>query len=384
MASSSSNMLHRILLMAPLLGLAIALKLSKEPIWDKFVLVSIISIATFAVTTWLIPIIANYTVKNGMFGMDINKKGTPGGEVKIPEALGIACGIVYLTAGVIGQFFYTDDPYKLLEYNVSLLSICFMILLGFVDDALDIPWRYKLILPTVASLPLLIAYKGVTCVIFPQYAVDLVPFLSVTFELGPLYYLFMLLVLVFCCNAINIHAGLNGLEAGQSYIIGVAIMIHNIIESGQDMEGRSQHILSLFLVGPFVGTTAGLLVHNFYPSSVFVGDTYTMFAGMCLAVCGIMGHFSKTLMLFFIPQILNFLYSVPQLFNLFGYRCPRHRLPRYNTKDQLLYGVDGYLNLVNLGLHICGPMSERNLCIVQLTFQVVCCGFGLYIRYGMT
>ena len=28
-----------------------------------------------------------------------------------------------------------------------------------------------------------------------------------------------------------------------------------------------------------------------YPSSVFVGDTYTVFAGMTMAVVGILGHF---------------------------------------------------------------------------------------------
>ena len=263
-----------------------------------------------------------------------------------------------------------------------------MILLGFVDDALEIPWRYKFILPTIASLPLLIAYAnagGITYIKLPQYIVSVFPnILSTELELGCLYYIYMLLVLVFCCNAINIHAGINGLEAGQSYIIGIAIMIHNIIEAGQDSEGRSQHVLSLFLVGPFIGTTAGLLVHNFYPSSVFVGDTYTMFAGMCLAVCGVMGHFSKTLILFFIPQISNFLYSLPQLLGIWGYHCPKHRLPKYDINDRLLHGVDGYLNLVNLALRVFGPMTERNLCILQLGFQFICCFLGLCIRYGLT
>ena len=28
-----------------------------------------------------------------------------------------------------------------------------------------------------------------------------------------------------------------------------------------------------------------------YPSAVFVGDTYTVFAGMTMAVVGILGHF---------------------------------------------------------------------------------------------
>jgi len=31
-----------------------------------------------------------------------------------------------------------------------------------------------------------------------------------------------------------------------------------------------------------------------YPSSVFVGDTYTVFAGMTMAVVGILGHFRYT------------------------------------------------------------------------------------------
>ena len=36
-------------------------------------------------------------------------------------------------------------------------------------------------------------------------------------------------------------------------------------------------------------------------------------AGMTLAVVAILGHFSKTLLLFFLPQIVNFLYSCPQV-----------------------------------------------------------------------
>ena len=58
---------------------------------------------------------------------------------------------------------------------------------------------------------------------------------------------------------------------------------------------------------------------------MFVGDTYCYFAGMTFAVVGILGHFSKTLLLFFLPQIFNFLYSTPQLFKFV--ECPRHRLP---------------------------------------------------------
>jgi UDP-N-acetylglucosamine--dolichyl-phosphate N-acetylglucosaminephosphotransferase len=59
---------------------------------------------------------------------------------------------------------------------------------------------------------------------------------------------------------------------------------------------------------------------------VFVGDTFTYFAGMTFAVVGILGHFSETLLLFFVPQLINFVYSIPQLFKIVP--CPRHRLPK--------------------------------------------------------
>lgn len=40
-----------------------------------------------------------------------------------------------------------------------------------------------------------------------------------------------------------------------------------------------------------------------FPARVFVGDTYCYFAGMTFAVVGIHGHFSKTLILMFLPQV---------------------------------------------------------------------------------
>jgi UDP-N-acetylglucosamine--dolichyl-phosphate N-acetylglucosaminephosphotransferase len=44
-----------------------------------------------------------------------------------------------------------------------------------------------------------------------------------------------------------------------------------------------------------------------YPSSCFVGDTFCYFAGMTFACAGILGHFSKMLLLLNIPQVINFL-----------------------------------------------------------------------------
>jgi UDP-N-acetylglucosamine--dolichyl-phosphate N-acetylglucosaminephosphotransferase len=315
----------------------------------------------------------------------------------------------------------TTSSSKLLEINSALLSVCFMLFLGFSDDVLDWPWRFKLILPTVASLPLLCCYNGSTTIVVPLQLRTLLwtrataratilgdilgYFITIDakgegslIDLGYFYLLYMGMLAVFCTNAINIYAGINGLEAGQSYVIACAILVHNLVEIAA---GRlvDNHMFSVMTMLSFVGVTLGLLKHNWYPATVFVGDTYCYFAGMTFAVVGILGHFSKTLLLFFIPQVLNFLWSTPQLFKFVP--CPRHRLPYFNAETGLMETstfpckshqfkwlkqkpddeMAPNMTVINLCLQILGPMSERNLCLCLLFFQIVCCAIGFVFRY---
>jgi UDP-N-acetylglucosamine--dolichyl-phosphate N-acetylglucosaminephosphotransferase len=162
-------------------------------------------------------------------------------------------------------------------------------------------------------------------------------------------------------------------------------------------------VFSITLILPFIAVTLGLLYHNFYPAGVFVGDTFCYFAGMTFAVVGIHGHFSKTLAFFFIPQIINFFLSLPQLFKLIP--CPRHRLPRYNQKlDKVEFSIcpcrkeeyrlykaffgvkrdeEYFINFtfINVVLRILGPTHERTLCIILLAIQVACCLVAMYVRF---
>merc|ERR1719244_1773756 len=153
--------------------------------------------------------------------------------------------------------------------------------------------------------------------------------LGSSIQLGFFYYVYMGMLAVFCTNAINILAGINGLEVGQSVIIACSLVIFNLMSLSGNL--GHHHQFSLYFLLPYLGTSLGLLAHNWYPSKVFPGDTFCYFSGMTLAVVAILGHFSKTLLLFFIPQVINFLYSCPQLFHFVP--CPRHRLPKYNKED---------------------------------------------------
>ncbi|KRY21617.1 putative endochitinase [Trichinella patagoniensis] len=254
-----------------------------------------------------------------------------------------------------GKWYSYDDPdsysEKLVEFLSGILSICCMVFLGFADDVLDLRWRHKLLLPTVASLPLLMVYAATynsTSIVIP---LQLQPWFGKVLNIGVLYYVYIGMVAVFCTNAINIYAGL-------------------------EQECR----------------------YHMYPASVFVGDTFCYFSGMLFAVVGILGHFSKTLMLLFLPQIFNFIFSLPQLFRIIP--CPRHRLPNVtsfrcdqlnftgkhvmrlytalglvSTKVQLVDGVEtvtcNNFTLINLLLKFYGPTHEKVLVVRLLIIQLL-------------
>jgi UDP-N-acetylglucosamine--dolichyl-phosphate N-acetylglucosaminephosphotransferase len=353
-----------------------------------------------AATATLVAELAPAFARAGRVGKDINKRGAAGGDVPVPESLGLVPATVYLIvlcllhAGDLAEL-DGDAGGEARLYTAAMASVAFMVLLGFADDVLDLKWRYNLALPLVASMPLLVNYAGSTSVLVPSFARRPVSWAArVLFgggatagrlvDLGVAYYVYMALLSIFCTNAINIYAGINGLEAGQSAVIAAFVLLHNAANlnpagAKDNLELlRSHHVFSVELVMPFAAVTLGLLRHNWYPSVVFVGDTYCYFAGMTFAMASILGHYSETLLLFFIPQLINFVYSLPQLLGLVP--CPRHRLPHFNPKTGRLEAVRSHLNLVNLALWVTGPLCERDLCAVLLIFQAVCCCAGLAIR----
>jgi UDP-N-acetylglucosamine--dolichyl-phosphate N-acetylglucosaminephosphotransferase len=388
--------------------------------WHVVVWSAAISAAGFLLTDQLIPIFAQYTLKRGLCGKDLGKRGSANESRDIPEALGIVCGIVFLVCTISSQLLFAKNEKQMIVYNSALFSICFMIFLGFLDDTLDLKWRYKLILPTVASLPLLLSYSGNTAMYIPKlfttvfmqegrltmigkvvnmFATVDTEAHGALIELGPWFLLFMGLQAVFCTNAINIFAGINGLECGQSYVIACSLLFFKLYEIAFIHEASENERFALLTILPFIGTSLGLLRHNWYPSSVFVGDTFCYFAGMTFAVIGIHSHFSKTLLVLFIPQIVNFLYSVPQLFKLMP--CPRHRLPSIDPKTRLMVHstfpckpeeyqlfkvhrddtVCPNCTVICAVLRVTGPLHERTLCTVLLIIQASCSALAFWVRY---
>lgn len=129
-------------------------------------------------------------------------------------------------------------------------------------------------------------------------------------DFGVLFYVYIVMLVIFCTNAINIIAGINGVECGQSIVIAISVAIFNLVQIVRlNDELVWCHCLSFCILGPFIASSIGLYLHNKYPARAFVGDTYCYFAGMTLAVVAVIGHFSKTLLLFLIPQVMYLQYT---------------------------------------------------------------------------
>mmetsp|Transcript_16062 Transcript_16062/g.18176 ORF Transcript_16062/g.18176 Transcript_16062/m.18176 type:complete len:440 (+) Transcript_16062:158-1477(+) len=379
----------------------------------------LVSIVGYFATSRMIPLVGPKLLPK-LNGVDIGKRGLGGKDdgKKIPESLGIVSGCVFMISVGVIQAIVARENDQLMEFNAGLSSICFAVLLGLCDDIIDIKWRYKLFIGAFMSLPLLVSYQGGTTILVPNFG----PLRQVLnqnhimlesvignilgievdgdgklLDVGILYYVYMFVIIVFCTNSINIYAGINGLEVGQSIVAACSVSVVNLLEllwrggSQDDIlsgDGKN-HLFSLMLMLPFISTSFALLKFNFYPAKVFVGDVYPYYAGMTLAVSAILGHFAKSLLLLMIPQLLNFLYSLPQLFHLVP--IPRHRLPRVNLKTGYLETSKvapndsrSNMTLLNVALRMFGPMHERTLCIVLLVFQLLCSVLGIFLRYTIS
>jgi phospho-N-acetylmuramoyl-pentapeptide-transferase len=157
-------------------------------------------------------------------------------------------------------------------------------LLGFADDYTKIVRRRSLGLRARTKLVVTIAISiGIWWVATQE--VDLAPtvnlrFVDVNIDLGPLYPVFIYLVVAGTTSGVNLADGLDGLAAGCAAIVLLAYLGITFIVSGQrDLT---------MLAGCLVGACVGFLWFNSFPASIFMGDTGSLGLGGAIAGLAVM------------------------------------------------------------------------------------------------
>jgi phospho-N-acetylmuramoyl-pentapeptide-transferase len=187
-------------------------------------------------------------------------------------------------------------PYLIFSrFSIASLTVLIAALgnagIGFADDwikivrkrSLGLSARYKLLLQLLLALFvgfIALHFVGLTT------AVD-VPFTSYKLELGTIgFYALIFLTLAGFSNAVNLTDGLDGLAAGASAIVLVAMAgIAFIIGRNTSDPG----ITDLMVVSGCVGGAAlGFLWYNTFPADVFMGDTGSLGLGGAIAGMAVM------------------------------------------------------------------------------------------------
>lgn len=193
---------------------------------------------------------------------------------------------------------------------ILLVFVCYAVI-GFLDDFLSVRNHkneglkdsQKLMAQVLVSILFFYIYirnGGQTALV--------VSTLGINIEMGWIYGLFILFVLVGSSNAVNLTDGLDGLAGSLSAVALIAFALISLTVGYTDIG-----IFTLILVGSIMG----FLVYNMYPAKVFMGDTGSLALGAVMASIAIIVHREVTLLavaFVFVIETLSVILQVTWMF----------------------------------------------------------------------
>ena len=209
------------------------------------------------------------------------KEGTPtmGGIIFI-----IPTVVATISLILTGKISYSSN------LGIVLLVFIGYACIGFLDDFLSIrkgnneglTTYQKLFMQVLIAIGFFYIYMrsgGQTAWVVGTLHIDI--------ELGWLYGLAILFVLVGASNAVNLTDGLDGLAGGLSAIAFIAFSLISLSVGFQEIG-----IFCLILVGSLIG----FLIYNTHPAKVFMGDTGSLALGAVMGAVAILTHRELTLL----------------------------------------------------------------------------------------
>ena len=218
-------------------------------------------------------------------------------------------GLIFIIPTILGMSYLMLSGKIETSYNVFIVLIVFFLygMLGFIDDYLSIKRGHNEGLTVAQKFLGEVIIAIIFFAIYMKYNGDTtlaISTLGINIDLGWLYGLFILLLLVGFSNAVNLTDGLDGLAGGLSAIAFIAYALIALFIGQEDMG-----FFSIVLVGSLMG----FLMFNAYPARVFMGDTGALALGGALATVAILTQREVTLLLVGIVFIIETLSVIIQV-----------------------------------------------------------------------
>ncbi|MFW9805441.1 MAG: hypothetical protein ACFFFK_01770 [Candidatus Thorarchaeota archaeon] len=254
--------------------------------------------AAFMVVILFMPKTIQMLREAGMIGTDIHKREKP----EIPKGGGflVLFAIVFGILVVMGITTFQEHAEVREGLLAALVSILIAGFIGSLDDIFDFKNRTKVVLPMVASIPMVAVSVG-----NPTMSI---PFIG-TINFGPFYALLIVpLMMTFIVDSTNMYGGMNGLEAGLSSINSSAIVFYILVSPYVDghMITTAQTDAGMVAASLF-GASIAFLIFNRFPAKVFPGDIGRLPLGAAMAAALILGNMDRLAILMYIPFGFNFL-----------------------------------------------------------------------------
>jgi len=238
---------------------------------------------------WLRAFKIRQTIRQDGPATHFTKEGTP--------TMG---GLLILLAIVVPTLLWANLTNKFVW--IVLLSTVWLGLIGFLDDYLRVVKKYPKGLRGRYKMAAQIAlglFVGLIMYFYPTQQEMAgwtnVPFLKdMSLYFGPLYVLFVMLVITGSSNAVNLSDGLDGLAIGMVIFVALAfgtlsyvtghIKFANYLNIYY-IEGAGE--LSVYC-GAVMGASLGFLWFNCHPADVFMGDTGALALGGALGTVAVL------------------------------------------------------------------------------------------------
>lgn len=223
-----------------------------------------------------------------------------------------------------------------ISHNLIIVLIVFLAygLLGFLDDYLKIKYHnnkglsmmFKFLLQMLIALSFFYIYmkNGGE----PTLEISS---LGINIDLGWLYGIFILFLLVGTSNAVNITDGLDGLAGGLSAI---AFFTYGLLAWNAGwLEGYQEIAIFCFVL---VGSIFGFLLYNTHPAKVFMGDTGSLALGGALAAIAILTRHELSLALVGAVFVVETLSSLIQMIAIIKFKRKIFKMaPLHHHFEQL-------------------------------------------------
>lgn len=255
----------------------------------------------------LIPILkklkAGQTINKYLAEAHASKSGTP--------TMG---GLIFIIPTIITIFILFFMNKISFSYNLLIVIFTFLgySLIGFIDDYLIIKRRNNKGLTEGAKMLMQIIIAIIFFYLFVKGGHELLLWihtLGIKLEIGWLYGLCILFILVASSNAVNITDGLDGLAAGLSII---AVFTFGLISLNTGwLEGYKDISLFCFIL---VGSLLGFLIFNVRPAKVFMGDTGSLSLGAILGTLAILTRHELLLVIIGIVFVIETMTCIIQIF----------------------------------------------------------------------